>query len=90
MAVSLTRSTPPPSDRTALGADGSAASSFHPARAGWSFVKPNIIPGFGLSLGYTIAYLSLIVLIPLAALFLKSASLSWEKIVAIAISPRTL
>ena len=31
-----------------------------------------VLPGFGLSLGFTLAYLSLIVLIPLAAVFLKS------------------
>ena len=62
----------------------------HPARAGWSFVKPNVIPGFGLTLGYTIVYLSLIVLIPLAALFIKSATLSWSQIVAIATSHRTV
>ena len=31
-----------------------------------------VLPGFGLSLGFTLAYLSLIVLIPLAAVFIKS------------------
>ena len=35
--------------------------------------KRRVIPGFGLSMGFTIAYLSLIILIPLAALFLKAA-----------------
>jgi sulfate transport system permease protein len=49
-----------------------------------------VIPGFGLTLGYTLTYLGLIVLIPLAALFLKSASLPWEKIVEIATARRTL
>lgn len=38
----------------------------------------SILPGFGLTLGFTLAYLGLVVLIPLAGLFLKSASLSWE------------
>jgi sulfate transport system permease protein len=37
-----------------------------------------VLPGFGLSLGYTLAYLSLIVLIPLAAVFLKAGSLGFE------------
>lgn len=37
-----------------------------------------IIPGFGLTLGYTILYLSLVVLIPLSALFYKSSALGWE------------
>ncbi|MFA5901057.1 MAG: sulfate ABC transporter permease subunit CysT [Hyphomicrobium sp.] len=35
-----------------------------------------VLPGFGLSLGYTLSYLSLIVLVPLAAVFMKSAELS--------------
>jgi sulfate transport system permease protein len=44
--------------------------------------RPSAIPGFGLALGFTLTYLSLIVLIPLAALVLKSATLGlsgfWE------------
>jgi sulfate transport system permease protein len=36
----------------------------------------NILPGFGLSLGYTLLYLSLIVLIPLSAAFIKTSTLS--------------
>jgi sulfate/thiosulfate transport system permease protein len=39
--------------------------------------SPRIIPGFPLTLGYTLTYLSLLVLIPLGALILKSAQLSW-------------
>lgn len=42
--------------------------------------KPrNILPGFGLSLGFTLFYLSIIVLIPLAAVFFKTAELSWSE-----------
>ena len=45
-----------------------------------------VLPGFNLTLGYTVAYLCLIVLIPLAAVFLKTASLSaaqfWDTISA--------
>ncbi len=37
------------------------------------------IPGFGLTMGYTVFYLSVIVLIPLSALFFKSFSLGWEE-----------
>jgi sulfate transport system permease protein len=37
-----------------------------------------VLPGFGISLGYTLLYLSLIVLIPLSALFLKAAGGGWE------------
>jgi len=37
-----------------------------------------VMPGFGLSLGFTIFYLALIVLIPLSAVFLKTFTLTWE------------
>lgn len=39
----------------------------------------SILPGFGLSLGFTIFYLSVIVLIPLASVFIKTAGLTWEQ-----------
>jgi sulfate transport system permease protein len=50
----------------------------------------SLLPGFGLSLGFTVAYLSLIVLIPLAAVFLKAASLEWPDFVAAVTAPRVL
>ena len=37
-----------------------------------------VIPGFGLSLGFTIFYLALIVMIPLSAVFLKTFTMSWD------------
>ena len=49
-----------------------------------------VLPGFGLSLGYTLAYLSLIVLIPLVAVFLKAGSLGFEHFWDAATSPRVL
>ncbi|MCK6376813.1 MAG: sulfate ABC transporter permease subunit CysT [Zoogloea sp.] len=49
-----------------------------------------VLPGFGLSLGYTLAYLSLIVLIPLTAVFFKAGSLGFEHFWAAATSPRVL
>ena len=52
--------------------------------------EPSILPGFGLALGITVTALSLIVLIPLAALFLKAASAGPADIWAVASSPRTL
>ena len=55
-----------------------------------TFKKPSIIPGFGLALGFSIAYLSLIVLIPLAALVLKTATLGWPEFWRIATDPRTI
>ncbi len=42
-------------------------------------VNRRVLPGFGLSLGYTVFYLSGLVLIPLAACFGKAASLSWDQ-----------
>ena len=41
------------------------------------FRAHSVLPGFNLALGYTLLYLSLIVLIPLSALFIKSATLGW-------------
>jgi sulfate transport system permease protein len=49
-----------------------------------------VLPGFGLSMGYTVAYLSLIVLIPLSAVFIRSASLSFEAFWAAVTSPRVM
>ncbi|HEX5324827.1 MAG TPA: sulfate ABC transporter permease subunit CysT [Capsulimonadaceae bacterium] len=48
------------------------------------------LPGFGLSLGYTVIYLSLIVLIPLSALFLKTATLTWHAFLATIKDPEVL
>jgi sulfate transport system permease protein len=49
-----------------------------------------VLPGFGLSLGFTIFYLGLIVLIPLSALFLKAAELDFAAAWGILTNPRTL
>lgn len=48
------------------------------------------LPGFHLSLGYTVFYLSLIVLIPLSMLFIKTTSLGWGEFVEVVTAPRTL
>ena len=55
-----------------------------------SLKKKRVLPGFNLSLGYTIFYLGLIVLIPLSTLFLKTATLSWSQFLETVMSPRTL
>ncbi len=55
-----------------------------------TFKQKNILPGFGLSLGFTVVYLSLIVLIPLAAVFLKTSSLSWAQFWHVVSAPRAL
>ena len=39
--------------------------------------RGNILPGFGLAMGFTLAYLGLIVLIPLSTILLKTASMTW-------------
>ncbi|MDW5444314.1 MULTISPECIES: sulfate ABC transporter permease subunit CysT [unclassified Polaromonas] len=49
-----------------------------------------VLPGFGLTLGYTLFYLSIIVLIPLSALLFKTFSLSWEQFIAAVTSPRVM
>ncbi|WP_102961323.1 sulfate ABC transporter permease subunit CysT [Mangrovicella endophytica] len=54
------------------------------------FRQPSVIPGFGLALGFTLAYLSLIVLIPLAALIVRSAGLGWTEFWRLATDQRTL
>ena len=52
--------------------------------------EPSVIPGFGLALGFTVAALSLIVLIPLSALALRAVSIGPVGFWAIASDPRTL
>jgi len=59
-----------------------------PARTPWK--KPSVLPGFGLALGFALLYLSLVVLIPLSATFLKSATLGWEAFWATIAAPRVL
>ena len=49
-----------------------------------------VLPGFGLTLGFTLLYLSLIVLIPLSATFLKTSGMGWERFWAAATSPRAI
>lgn len=50
----------------------------------------SILPGFGLSLGYTMFYLCLIVLVPVAATFLKASSLGWAEIWHLISTPRAI
>jgi sulfate transport system permease protein len=52
--------------------------------------RRSVIPGFGLTMGTTLLWLSLIVLIPLAALFLKTAELPFDRFLAIVTSRRVL
>jgi sulfate transport system permease protein len=52
--------------------------------------RKNVLPGFNLSLGYTIFYLSLIVLIPLSAAFIKTTELSLNEFWAVVSTPRVV
>lgn len=52
--------------------------------------RSRVLPGFGLSLGFTLAYVSLIVLIPLSAVFIKSFGIGWDGLWEILTSQRIL
>ncbi len=52
--------------------------------------SPGVLPGFRLSMGYTLFYLGLIVLIPLGAMVLKTTQLTWAQFLAVVLSPRVL
>ncbi|TKT75025.1 sulfate ABC transporter permease subunit CysT [Aquamicrobium sp. LC103] len=56
----------------------------------WQWKQPSVIPGFGLTFGFAIFYLSLIVLIPLAGVGWRSASLGWAEFWRLALDPRLL
>jgi sulfate/thiosulfate transport system permease protein len=53
------------------------------ATAGFEWRKPSVLPGFGLALGFSLVYLTLIVLIPLAGLVLRSATLGWTDFISV-------
>ncbi|MFO1169312.1 MAG: sulfate ABC transporter permease subunit CysT [Rhodoblastus sp.] len=54
----------------------------------WRFVAPSVLPGFGLTFGYTLLYLGLLVLFPLAVLIFKSSGLGIGGLIDIAMQPR--
>jgi len=55
-----------------------------------SLKRRSVLPGFGLTMGCTLLYLSLIVLIPLSAIFLKTATMSWGQFWSTVSEPRAL
>ncbi len=61
-----------------------------PIKASARWRQPSVLPGFGLSFGFTLAWLTLIVLIPLATVFLKAAGMGWSEFIAVGFSPRAL
>ncbi len=66
------------------------------ALRGWSpsiprsFPKPSALPGFGITFGFAVTYLSLIVLIPLAVLVWRAGELGFDGIWRVATTPRVL
>ena len=54
------------------------------------FRKPSVLPGFGLTFGFTTFFLSALVLLPLGALILKASALSWPEFLAILLDERAV
>ena len=50
----------------------------------------SVLPGFGLSLGFTLTYLGILVVVPLAAAFLRTMGMTWSEFVEAVASPRVL
>ncbi|WP_339317796.1 sulfate ABC transporter permease subunit CysT [Paenibacillus sp. FSL R10-2734] len=55
-----------------------------------AITRRKILPGFGITMGYSVLYLSLVVLLPLSALLFNSTGLSWAKFWDVATDPRVL
>lgn len=68
----------------------SIAASAGTARRTTKNVPFRVLPGFRLSLGFTLLYLSLIVLIPLSAVFLKTFTMTWDGFIEAVTSPRVV
>ena len=68
--------------------DAEGARWFAPPAATKS--RESALPGFGLSLGYTLLYLGLIVLLPLSAAFIKTAQLTWPAFLEIVTAQRVV
>ncbi|WP_275783326.1 sulfate ABC transporter permease subunit CysT [Pararhizobium gei] len=56
----------------------------------WQFRQPSVIPGFGLALGVTLSWLTLIILIPLSGLAWRSSALGWTTFFQLATDQRTI
>ena len=78
---------------------GEAQGLASPAFAARAAAKPRpplllrrhtVLPGFNLALGFVVLYVSLIVLVPLSAAFLKTFTLTWAQFVEAVGSPRVL
>lgn len=56
----------------------------------FTFKKKSIIPGFGLTMGFTMLYISFLVLIPLSTLFINTAGVGWQELWGILTAPRLI
>jgi sulfate transport system permease protein len=54
------------------------------------FKEHSVLPGFNLALGFTLLYLSLIVLIPLSATFIRASALTWPEFWSTVTTPRVM
>ena len=61
-----------------------------PATTRGTWMTHTVLPGFGLTMGFTLVYLSLIVLLPLAALVIRASGLGWDQFVEVVTAPRAL
>ncbi|HEY0411738.1 MAG TPA: sulfate ABC transporter permease subunit CysT [Allosphingosinicella sp.] len=68
----------------------SALQGYGEARRRPFFGERSVLPGFGLTFGFTLAWLCLIVLIPLSAVFIRTAGLGWHEFLAVAFSRRAM
>ena len=55
-----------------------------------SFRQPSVLPGFGLTLGFTTFFLCAVVLIPLTALVMKTATMGWSDFIGVLTNPRAV
>ena len=67
-----------------------AATGATVALSGWRFREPSILPGFGLTFGFTLTYLSLIVLIPMGALVVRALGVPFDQMLHMVTDPRVL
>jgi len=74
---------------SALAEDGLVA-ALPKSGAGRRFSGGSVLPGFGLSLGFTLLYLALIILIPLSTILLKTFDLTWAVFWSTVSAPRSL
>lgn len=66
------------------------ADAARPRRRPLLLRRHSVLPGFGLALGFAVVYVSLLVLVPLSAAFLKTFTLTWAQFLEATTSPRVL